>query len=75
VAESHARGVAAVIQAQAQYNLLTAVARLHAAQARRLEVENRLREIQAYFAAQQINQQARAEKRRPQRPRRAPPQG
>jgi len=75
VAESHARGAAALMRARAQYNLLTAVARIHAAQAQRLETENRLRQIQAYFEAQQINQHARAAKRRPQRDNKAPPRG
>lgn len=73
VAESHARGVAALMRARAQVNLLSAVARIHAAQAHRLEMENRLRQIRTYFEAQQINQQARAAKRRTQRGNKAPP--
>jgi hypothetical protein len=68
VAESHARGIAAMTRARAQYNLLTAVARLQAAKAQRLEMENRLRAIRAYFEAQQINQQHRAARRQPRRP-------
>jgi hypothetical protein len=46
--ESAQRGMAARVQAQGQYNLLTSLAVLNAAQAERIEMENRQYRIDAY---------------------------
>ncbi len=62
-AESYARGAAAVMQAQGFRNLLTSQARIHAAEADRLDMENHRRWVQVYFEARKMNRQYRAEQR------------
>ena len=59
VLESHARGYAAMVQAQAQYNLLSSVAALNMAEARRREMENHVTRVQTHFVAREINKSHR----------------
>lgn len=59
-AEAQRRGMAAVIQAQAEYNLLTSLAALNAAEAKRMQMENRQQRLESYYAARQINRELRA---------------
>jgi len=64
-AESYARGQAALIRAQADYNLLASQTRIQLAEARRLELENHVLRTEAYFRARQINREARGSVRSP----------
>jgi hypothetical protein len=64
-AESFARGQAAVIRAQGQYNLLTAEARVVHSEAQQREIENREQWINSYFATRETNRQERATERGP----------
>jgi len=57
VFESAYRGVASVIQARGQYNLLTSLAMMNAAQAERMELENRQRRAETYLAMRQSYQE------------------
>jgi len=64
-AGSYALGAAAMARARGEYNLLTARARVAAAQARRYELENRLRATELYFQMRLMNREYRAKLRGP----------
>ena len=64
-AGSYAWGVAAMTRAQGQYNLLSSQARIARAQARRYEMENRLRATEIYFQMRLVNKENRAKLRGP----------
>jgi len=59
VMESHARGYADLLRAQAQYNLITSQAMLQAAQARRLQLDNRVKQTETFFQLREMNRNAR----------------
>jgi HEAT repeat protein len=69
--ESHARGMAALIEAQGRYNLLTARAAAHAEEARRLHIENHLKATQTYFDMRRANEAYQAEQKAQQESRRS----
>lgn len=58
--EGAARGMAARVQAQGQYNLLTSLAAMNAAQAQRMYQENKRLKAEAYVAQQETYKQRRA---------------
>jgi len=64
-AESYAMGAAALGRARGEYNLLTARARVAATEARRHELENRLRATELYFQIRDLNRAYRARRRGP----------
>jgi hypothetical protein len=66
-ASSYARGLAALMRARGDYNLLSAEARIAHAEARRREIENRVSYTEAYFTAKELNREYRA-RLRPPRP-------
>jgi hypothetical protein len=55
VGESYMRGMADLVRAQAEYNLITSQARLYAAAAYRQELDNHLAKIDTYFNAKSKN--------------------
>jgi len=57
------RGVAAVVDAQGQWTLNTSQAMIHAEEARRLAMENRLRELEISCRMKQVNKELRAAER------------
>ena len=68
-AESYGRGMAARVQAQGYYNLLTSQAMINAAEAQRLQMEDKQRRVETYFAmreAYKARQAAESEARRKQ---------
>ncbi len=64
-AGSYAIGSAAMMRAAGEYNLLTAQARVAAAEAQRGELENRLRATEVYFQVREENRAYRAKLRGP----------
>jgi hypothetical protein len=64
-AESFARGIAAVLRARGDLDLNTARARAIAAEACRVETQNRLQRTEAAFQMRQANRRARTAERRP----------
>lgn len=64
-AEGYMRGMAAVIQAQGYYNVLTAQATVLHEEARRSNIENRRQATQTAFEMRRTNREARAEERGP----------
>ena len=64
-AEGYARGQAAIISAQGQYNLMTAAARNVAAEAHQQEIANRKQRIETYFAMREVSRAARSVERSP----------
>jgi len=64
-AEGYLRGMAMHIWARGHYNYMTAQARVAAAHARQLEIDNREQAANTYFSMREANRQARAEQRRP----------
>ena len=65
VFESYARGQAAVIRAQGQYNLMTSQSRVYNEEAERRAIENREERIKNYYAMRETNRAARAAERGP----------
>jgi len=59
--ESGCRGVAAMIQAQGQYNLLSSLAMMNVAQAQRMQMENYQQRLESQAAMRQAYQERRAE--------------
>lgn len=64
-AESYARGKAALVRSQGQYNLLTAEANVVNQEAYRRGIENQHRKVNGYFALRDKNRQERAAERGP----------
>jgi len=64
-AESYARGKAALVRSQGQYNLLTAEANVVNQEAYRRGMENQHRKVNGYFALREKNREERAAERRP----------
>jgi hypothetical protein len=64
-AGAYLHGVAAVIQAQAQWNFWTSQAMINAELARQLAIENAPQQVEAYFKIRDINRKARENARRP----------
>lgn len=64
-AESYARGKAALVRSQGQYNLLTAEANVVNQEAYRRGMENQHRKVNGYFALREKNRQERAAERGP----------
>lgn len=65
VGESHARGMADVVQAQGQANLNNSAAAINYTVAQSNEIQNRSAWTSTYFQMRQENRQARAAERRP----------
>jgi len=57
--ESHARGLADVVRAQGEYNLLTSEAAINAEEVRSRELDNRLKSTQTFFEMRRINHEER----------------
>lgn len=64
-AEGYMRGVASVISAQGQYNVMTAQAAVLAQEARKANIENHRLAVETTFAARKINHESRALERGP----------
>jgi hypothetical protein len=58
-AEGRMRGVAAMIEAQGRYNLLTSLAIVNMIEAQRLQIENHQRRVEAYYALREANRHYR----------------
>lgn len=63
--ESAARGMADVIRSSGAANLMNSEAAKNLEDARKKNIENRLQWTETYFQMKQVNEQARAAKRRP----------
>ena len=64
-ASAYAHGAAAMARAAGQYNLLSAQGRIARAEARRIELENKLRATEVYFQMRLLNRAYRAKLRGP----------
>jgi len=60
VYESASRGMAARVQAQAQYNLMTSLAAMNAAQAQQMHLENKQLKAEAFTAQREAYKQRKA---------------
>jgi hypothetical protein len=59
-AEGTLRGMASMIEAQGRYNVLTAQAQINAAEAHRMQIENKQKRAETYFAMREANKRRRS---------------
>jgi len=64
-AEGYARGMADIVRAQGQYNLLTSAAMINVEQARKQYIENRMDWTNTYFEMRRMNKEYRDAERGP----------
>lgn len=65
IAGSYLQGLGSAIQAQGQYNLMTAQGAVYAEQARSADIDNRMKATETYFQMRQVNRAAREAERGP----------
>ncbi len=66
VGEGYARGFADVVRAAGEYNVNTSRAMINVEEARRRNIDNRVKSVDAYFTMRKMNREYRAAERGPQ---------